>query len=102
MLDMKLLRDRPDFVRERLATRHGDEGAKLTEVLILDERRRAALAETEQLKARRNSASKEIGSLMGQKKLEEAEARKAFLAKTAGGKMQMADPGGNWIVVTDE
>jgi predicted enzyme related to lactoylglutathione lyase/catechol 2,3-dioxygenase-like lactoylglutathione lyase family enzyme len=32
----------------------------------------------------------------------EAEARKAFLAKTAGGKMQMADPGGNWIVVTDE
>jgi catechol 2,3-dioxygenase-like lactoylglutathione lyase family enzyme len=32
----------------------------------------------------------------------EAEARKSFLAKTAGGKMQMADPGGNWIVVTDE
>ncbi len=32
----------------------------------------------------------------------EAEARKSFLAKTAGGKYQMADPGGNWIVVTDE
>ncbi len=32
----------------------------------------------------------------------EAEARKAFLARSAGGKMQMADPGGNWIVVTDE
>ena len=32
----------------------------------------------------------------------EAEARKNFLAKTAGGKMQMADPGGVWIDVTDE
>lgn len=32
----------------------------------------------------------------------EADARKAFLAKQAGGKMQMADPGGNWIVVDDE
>jgi hypothetical protein len=32
----------------------------------------------------------------------EADARKTFLAKTAGGKMQMADPGGNWIVVDDE
>ena len=90
MLDMKLLRDRPDFVRERLATRHGDEGAKLTEVLILDERRRSALAETEQLKARRNSASKEIGSLMGQKKLEEAEARKAEV-RTLGDRITEMD-----------
>jgi predicted enzyme related to lactoylglutathione lyase len=32
----------------------------------------------------------------------EAEARKNFLAKTAGGKYQMADPGGVWIDVTDE
>jgi len=77
MLEMKLLRERPDFVRERLATRLGGDEAKVTEVLALDERRRAALAEAEQLKARRNSASKEIGALMGQKKLEEAEARKA-------------------------
>jgi catechol 2,3-dioxygenase-like lactoylglutathione lyase family enzyme len=32
----------------------------------------------------------------------EAEVRKAFLAKAGGGKVQMADPGGNWIVVDDE
>lgn len=32
----------------------------------------------------------------------EAEARKTFLAKHGGGKVQMADPGGNWIVVNDE
>jgi seryl-tRNA synthetase len=77
MLDIKLLRERPDFVRERLAIRHGGDDAKVDEVLSHDEKRRAALAEAEQLKARRNSASKEIGALMGQKKFEEAEARKA-------------------------
>jgi len=32
----------------------------------------------------------------------EADARKSFLARHGGGKMQMADPGGNWIVVDDE
>ena len=32
----------------------------------------------------------------------EAEARKAFFVKQAGGKLHMADPGGNWIVVDDE
>ena len=77
MLDMKLLRDRTEFVRERLATRNAGDEAKVTEILALDESRRSALAEAEQLKARRNSASKEIGGLNGQKRLEEAESKKA-------------------------
>jgi len=46
-------------------------------VLALDERRRRLLGEAEALKARRNRVSKEIGALMGQTKLVEAEARKA-------------------------
>ncbi len=77
MLDIKLLREKPDYVRERLASRHGGDEARVSEVLALDDQRRATLAEVEQLKALRNSASKEIGALMGQKKLAEAEARKA-------------------------
>lgn len=76
VLDIKLLREKPDFVRERLATRHGGDEAKVAEVLALDEQRRAALAEVEQLKARRNATSKEIGALMGRKQLVEAEAKK--------------------------
>ena len=32
----------------------------------------------------------------------EADARKAFFAREAGGKFQMADPSGVWIDVTDE
>ncbi len=77
MLDIKLLRDKPDFVRERLATRLAGDDAKVTEILAHDDRRRTALSEVEQLKAKRNAASKEIGALMGQKKAAEAEAKKA-------------------------
>ena len=77
MLDIKLLRENPDLVRERLASRHGGDEGKVPEVLALDERRRVALGEVEKLKARRNGASKEIGALMAQKKTAEAEAMKA-------------------------
>jgi seryl-tRNA synthetase len=46
------------------------------ELLRLDEQRRKLLAEVESLKAQRNRSAKEIGALMAQKKIEEAEARK--------------------------
>lgn len=76
MLDIKLIRDQPDHVRERLAARGAGDEERIGEVLSLDEQRRKSLAEVEHLKAERNRVSKEIGALMGQKKLEEAEARK--------------------------
>ncbi|MGH7954164.1 MAG: serine--tRNA ligase, partial [Limisphaerales bacterium] len=76
MLDIKLIREKPDFVRERLATRGAGDEAKIDELLKLDEQRRKILAEVESLKAQRNRVSKEIGSLMGQKKTAEAEAKK--------------------------
>ncbi len=77
MLDIKLIRDQPDWVRSRLASRGAGDDAKVDELLALDEERRRLLAETENLKSTRNRVSKEIGALMGQKKLAEAEARKA-------------------------
>lgn len=76
MLDIKLIRERPDFVRERLATRAGGDEKLIDAVLQQDEKRRTLLVEVENLKAQRNRVSKEIGALMGQKKVEEAEARK--------------------------
>jgi seryl-tRNA synthetase len=76
MLDIKLVRERPDFVRQRLASR-GDGGEnRIDELLRLDEQRREALRQAESLKAQRNRVSKEIGALMGQKKPAAAEARK--------------------------
>jgi seryl-tRNA synthetase len=76
MLDIKLIRERPDFVRQRLATRGAGDELRIDEVLRLDEQRRKLLNEVESLKAQRNRASKEIGALMGQKKTAEAEAKK--------------------------
>jgi len=58
MVDVKLIRERPDFVRERLAARGAGDEARLAEVLALDEQRRKALSEVEQLKAGRNRKSK--------------------------------------------
>jgi seryl-tRNA synthetase len=90
VLDIKLIREETALVRQRLATRGAGDEAKIDEVLALDEQRRAALAEAEQLKAERNKASKEIGALMGQKKLAEAEARKAEV-RTIGERITALD-----------
>jgi seryl-tRNA synthetase len=76
MLDIKLIREQTEHVRERLRARGGNDDEKLEQVLALDEQRRKGLAEAEKLKAERNRVSKEIGALMGQKKLDEAEKKK--------------------------
>ena len=76
MLDIKLIREQADFVRQRLATRGAGDEVNIDGILRADEKRRKTLAEVETLKAQRNRASKEIGALMGQKKTAEAEAKK--------------------------
>ena len=90
MLDIKLIREKPDFVRQRLAARGAGDEAKIDELLRLDEWRRKILAEVEMLKAQRNRSSKEIGALMGQKKTAEAEAKKAE-TKNLGDKISAFD-----------
>jgi seryl-tRNA synthetase len=76
MLDIKLIRERPDFVRQRLATRGAGDERHVDELLKLDEQRRKILSEVESLKAQRNRVSKDIGALMAQKKAAEADAKK--------------------------
>jgi seryl-tRNA synthetase len=63
MLDIKLIREKPDFVRERLATRGRGDEVRIAEIATLDEHRRKLLAEGDGLKAERNKVSKEIGAL---------------------------------------
>jgi len=77
VLDIKLIRERPDFVRQRLAARGAGDEKLIDGILQADEQRRKFLAEVEALKSQRNRVSKEIGALMGQKKLAEAGAKKA-------------------------
>ncbi len=77
VLDIKLIRDQPDFVRARLATRGAGDEKLIDGILRADESRRKHLLEVETLKSQRNRVSKEIGALMGQKKIAEADAKKA-------------------------
>ncbi len=60
MLDLRLIRERPDIVRDALAKR-GMETALVERILTLDEERRRQVAELEGLRAQRNAISKEIG-----------------------------------------
>lgn len=62
MIDINLIREEPDSVREALKKRQMD-AAPVDEALRLDERRRELIQETETLKAERNTVSKEIGRM---------------------------------------
>jgi len=76
VLDIKLIREKADFVRQRLATRGAGDEKLIDGILQADDQRRKSLAEVETLKSQRNRVSKEIGALMGQKKIAEAETKK--------------------------
>lgn len=77
MLDIKVIREQAEFVKQRLATRGAGDESKVDQVLALDGTRREKLAELEKLREQRNRASKEIGGLIAAKKTSEAEQRKA-------------------------
>ncbi|NJK80530.1 MAG: serine--tRNA ligase [Chloroflexaceae bacterium] len=62
MLDIKLLREQPEWVKQQLA-RTGSDTALVDAVLAFDEQRRALLTEVEALKAERNAVSKAIGKM---------------------------------------
>ena len=64
MLDIKLIREKPDFVRARLATRHAGDEQKLDRLLAIDQEWRRALAELESAQAQRKKLTKEIGELL--------------------------------------
>ena len=76
MLDIKFIRENPDAVKENIKKK------------FQDAKRRAAIAEADQLRSNRNTLSKQIGMLMGQakkdpSKLQEAEAVKAQVKQQA-------------------
>ncbi|OGO21070.1 MAG: serine--tRNA ligase [Chloroflexi bacterium RBG_16_51_16] len=60
MLDLNLIRERPELIRLSLQNRQLDTHP-VDVILSLDEKRRALLIQVESLKAQRNAASKEIG-----------------------------------------
>ncbi len=82
MLDIKLIRDNPEFVKERLKLRDESLPLMIDELLAVDKERRLIISEVESLKAEKNKISKEIGKLFKEGKREEAEkAKKEVHAK---------------------
>ena len=67
MLDIRLIREKPDFVRERVATRGGGDAQKIDKVLEVDAERRKTETELQKLQADRNRLSKEIGAKKSRK-----------------------------------
>ena len=62
MLDIKLIRENPELVKQRLASRGRADEARIGDIAVLDTRRRTLLTESDNLKAERNKVSKEIGA----------------------------------------
>lgn len=62
MLDINLIRENPEAVRKSLRDRQMDP-APVDSILALDAKRRASIAEVENLKAERNAVSKEISQI---------------------------------------
>ena len=89
MLDIKFVRENPEIVKENIRKKFQDAKLPLVdEVIELDAALRAAKTEADQLRANRNTLSKQIGILMGQSKKdpskkEEAEQVKAKVAEQA-------------------
>ena len=88
MIDIKLIRENPELVKENIKKKFQDEKLPLVdEVIQLDKDVREAKGKGDALRAERNRISKEIGFLMKQGKKEEAEAAKAQV-KEMGDEME--------------
>ncbi|EGC81727.1 serine--tRNA ligase [Anaerococcus prevotii] len=80
MIDIKLLRENPDLVKENIKKKFQDDKLKLVdEVLDLDEKLRSFKTEGDNLRSQRNKTSKEIGALMAQGKKDAAEDAKKLV-----------------------
>ena len=85
MLDIKFVRNNPDIVKQNIKNKFQDEKLPLVdEVIELDKRNREIKQEVEALRAEKNKISKQIGAMMAQKKIEEAEELKRKVAENAG------------------
>ena len=80
MLTLKLLRENPEFVIERLQVKHFDAKQIVYEILDMDHRRRAAQTELDACLAQQKQKAAEIGSLMKQGRRDEAETAKQAVA----------------------
>ena len=80
MIDIKLLADDPERVKASQVAR-GDDPAAVDQVLDADARRRAALTEFEQVRARQKSLGKQVAAASGEEKQRLLHETKALAAR---------------------
>ena len=81
MLQVNVLRQKTDWVKERLAVKNFKQIELVDEIIALDDERKRLQAEFDSLQSKINSSSKEIGKLMAGGKKEEAEQLKSSIAE---------------------
>ena len=105
MLDIKLIRERPDFVKGELAKR-GIDPAEVDQLLEVDQKRRKLQGELDQIRADRKRRAKEVGKLPPEERAaeiakiraEEADEEKLveLFSSPAGEVTMLATPRWNW------
>jgi len=80
MLQVTLIKQKPDWVKERLAIKNFKQPELVDEIIALDDERRATQTAYDNIQSTINSASKNIGQYMVQGNKEEAEKLKATVA----------------------
>ena len=90
MLDIKLIRERPDFVKGELAKRGVDPG-EVDRLLEVDQRRRKLQGEVDQLRADRKRRAREVGKLPAEQRA--AEIAKIRAEEADEEKLAKLDPG---------
>jgi seryl-tRNA synthetase len=81
MLQINVLRQNKELVKERLAAKYFSDVSLVDTILSLDDQVRKLKVESETLQATMNAASKEIGMLMGKGEKEKAEQKKQEVAQ---------------------
>ena len=81
MLDIRIVRENPEYVKERVRLRGGDHWMLVDKVLECDVKRRSAETEKQALSQERNSSSKLIGQMMKEGRREEAEELKTRMSE---------------------
>lgn len=77
MITLQTIRSRKEYVLERLLVKNFDAKDVVESIISLDEKRRSTQQQSDNLSAKQNQLSKEIGQLFAQDKKEDAEAKKS-------------------------
>jgi len=91
MLQLQVIRQNPEWIKERLAIKHFKEVNFIDEIISLDDQRKKLQNESDTTQSKINSASKEIGQLMAKGQKDDAEKKKTEVAELKSSLQPAAD-----------